>query len=212
MKRNKFLAVLASIAVVFTISSCENKEPNNPDTKKETANILAENEQAWEGCYQYKELVRPGKEFIVGPNVLEYETDYYKNAVYVVSEEGTRFYCESRADEDGFTDGYLKYANDFDEAVLDEELAKTLNYCFLKFRETEFDKLEAEGLEEVWSLFSDPDLKFDLGDFIGNKIRLYPSGSELNRLLECWVEAGEGKIYVVKRTDVTMWEKCDTYK
>ena len=144
--------------------------------------------------------------------VLEYETDYYKNAVYVVSEEGTRFYCESRADEDGFTDGYLKYANDFDEAVLDEELAKTLNYCFLKFRETEFDKLEAEGLEEVWSLFSDPDLKFDLGDFIGNKIRLYPSGSELNRLLECWVEAGEGKIYVVKRTDVTMWEKCDTYK
>ncbi|MCD2491886.1 hypothetical protein LQE92_04500 [Lacrimispora sp. NSJ-141] len=179
------------------------------DTEKETGNLSAENEQAWEGCYQYKELVRPGKEFIVGPKVLDYETDYYENAVYVVSKEETRFYCESRADEDGFTDGFLKYADDFDETVLDEELAETLNYCFLKFRETEFNKLEADfkGSEEAWSLFSDPDLKFDMEDFIGNKVRLYPSGSELCRLLECWIVAGEGKIYVVKRTDVTMWER-----
>ena len=196
MKRKESLVILVVIMLFFAICACERKEKNEKGTKGDIFSIT--NTLTWEGTYQYKKLICPGREFIVGPRVLEYEVIYYQGATYEVSEKETYFCCETRAEEDGFVEGRFRYEHDFEEKILDEEFAEELDYGFLKFRDTEFDKVAADfedAEEEAAKLFSDPD--FEIKDWVGSRIRLYPSDKKTNHLSECWIDAGNGKVFTL---------------
>ena len=196
----KYILFLLVTLSLLTLSSCGKKKSSD------SSSIKADN---WDGIYSYQELICPGKQFEIGPNAQNYEKIYYDHAELQVSDGKTIFHSDSRENEDGFVNGKLEYSESFDEIVLSKELAQELNYHFLKFKDTEFNKLEAdfEDSEDVKKIFSDSTFSFSIEDFVDCNIRLYPAGKEVKYLLECWIDAGEGKFYIIKQTDVTLWKK-----